>query len=85
MTMGLQYLLRAVLDLLVATPARLLQIQGSSQFALVRISAARRAESVYALSIGLNGAKLDETISVVSDAGQTLPGTVKHRSTFEMK
>ena len=47
--------------------------------------ATRGAESVYALSIGLNGVKLAKTISVVSDTGQALPGTVKYRSTFEMK
>ncbi len=38
MIMGLQYLLRAVLDLLVTTPVRLLLTQGSSQCALVPVS-----------------------------------------------
>jgi len=46
--------------------------------------AVRAAENVYALSIGLKGVKLAETISVVSDAGRALPGTVKYRFTFEM-
>ena len=43
------------------------------------------AENVSALSIGLKGVKLAETISFVFDAGQALLGTVQYRFNFEMK